>query len=184
MTTLALRAHKKGLELACHVAADVPDALVGDPGRLRQVLVNLVGNAIKFTERGEVVVRVEVAVARRATRSCLHFAVRDTGIGIPADKQQTLFEAFAQADTLDDAQVRRHRPGPDDLGAAGRADGRPDLGRERGRPGQHVPLHGAVRPGARPGRSGRLGASPPGCTACPSWSWTTTPPTGASSRRC
>src|SRR4029079_17393447 len=76
VATLAMRAHKKGLELADHVAADVPDALVGDPHRLRQVIVNLIGNAIKFTERGEVVLRVE-AQEPTAGEVVLHFAVRD-----------------------------------------------------------------------------------------------------------
>ena len=98
MRTLAIGAQQKGLELACQIAADVPEALVGDAGRLRQVLVNLVGNAIKFTEHGEVVVRVR----RRsvpATRCVLHFTVQDTGIGIPAEKQAVIFEAFAQADS-------------------------------------------------------------------------------------
>ncbi len=97
LRTLALRAHQKGLELACHVPPDVPDALVGDPGRLRQILVNLVGNAIKFTEQGEVVVRVETE-SKRDDEVRLTFAVTDTGIGIPADKQRLIFEAFTQAD--------------------------------------------------------------------------------------
>jgi PAS domain S-box-containing protein len=96
--TLALRAHKKGLELACHVLADVPDALVGDPGRLRQILVNLIGNAIKFTEAGEVVVRVEVE-AQTGDQVTLHFAVSDTGIGIPREKADRLFQAFSQVDS-------------------------------------------------------------------------------------
>src|SRR5438132_4633214 len=73
MKTLALRAHKKGLELACHVLGDVPDSLVGDAGRLRQIIVNLVGNAIKFTEQGEVVVRVEAA-ERQNAHVLLHFS--------------------------------------------------------------------------------------------------------------
>ncbi len=98
LATLAMRAHKKGLELADDVRSDVPDALVGDPGRLRQVVVNLVGNAIKFTERGEVVVRVEIESAADGA-VCLHFAVSDTGIGIPRDKQDRLFQAFSQVDT-------------------------------------------------------------------------------------
>ena len=97
MATLALRAHKKGLELACHVPPELPDALVGDPGRLRQVIVNLVGNAIKFTERGEVVVRVSLQDQTDAD-VLLHFAVADTGIGIPAAKLGLLFQAFSQVD--------------------------------------------------------------------------------------
>src|SRR5262249_23719827 len=98
LATLALRAHKKGLELADHVAADVPDVLVGDPHRLRQVVVNLIGNAIKFTERGEVVLQVEVR-ARSEREVCLHLAVSDTGIGIAPEQQAKLFRAFSQADT-------------------------------------------------------------------------------------
>jgi PAS domain S-box-containing protein len=101
---LAIRAQQKGLELACHVLADVPDALRGDPGRLRQVLVNLIGNAIKFTDQGEVVVRVRTATdgvhegGKRHAETELHFEVIDTGIGIPPEKQKLIFEAFTQAD--------------------------------------------------------------------------------------
>ncbi|HUI07790.1 MAG TPA: response regulator [Verrucomicrobiae bacterium] len=95
--TLAVRAHQKGLELAAHILPDVPDELIGDPVRLRQIIVNLVGNAIKFTEQGEVVVRAELD-AQDGDDVRLHFSVRDTGIGIPKDKQGIIFEAFAQAD--------------------------------------------------------------------------------------
>ena len=100
LRTLAMRAHKKGLELLSHVGADVPDALVGDASRLRQVLLNLVGNAIKFTEEGEVALRVE-ATALPATdgEAWLRFAVSDTGIGIPGEKQERIFRAFEQEDT-------------------------------------------------------------------------------------
>jgi len=95
--TLALRADEKGLELTCAVAPDVPDRLVGDAARLRQVLLNLLGNAVKFTERGEVVLLAELeAIQGREAR--LRFAVRDTGIGIPKDKQDYIFEVFAQVD--------------------------------------------------------------------------------------
>src|SRR5262249_739639 len=97
LVALALRAHQQGLELACDVAPDVPDGLAGDPGRLRQVIVNLVGNALKFTEHGEVVVEARLE-SRTDDHACLRFAVRDTGIGIPPEKQGRIFEAFAQAD--------------------------------------------------------------------------------------
>ena len=94
---LALRAHEKRLELICDVADDVPEALVGDPARLRQILVNLVGNALKFTDFGEIV--IAVGVTKRADQEIwLRFNVSDTGIGIPSDKQQKIFEAFSQAD--------------------------------------------------------------------------------------
>jgi two-component system, sensor histidine kinase and response regulator len=98
METLAFRGHAKGLEIACHVKPDVPDHLIGDPGRLRQVIVNLVGNAIKFTHTGEVVVHVSTK-ERQDDAVVLVFSITDTGIGIPKDKQARLFEAFEQADT-------------------------------------------------------------------------------------
>jgi PAS domain S-box-containing protein len=94
---LAPRAGEKGLELACRIAPDVPDALLGDAGRLRQIILNLVGNAIKFTDQGEVV--VEVRVERQTEdQVTLRFTVRDTGIGIAHDKQWEIFGAFVQAD--------------------------------------------------------------------------------------
>jgi signal transduction histidine kinase/CheY-like chemotaxis protein len=135
LKTLALRADQKGLELLCYLPTDLPDALIGDSSRLRQILINLIGNAIKFTDHGEVVLEVHrdqraedhtqqnsvndeaywqpstpilqplgtVGTAPDqdldgAHESLLHFAVRDTGIGIPPEKQQTIFEAFSQAD--------------------------------------------------------------------------------------
>jgi len=94
--TLALAAHRRGLELGCHLPPEIPAALVGDVGHLRQVLLNLIHNAVKFTKQGEVVVRVAM-VAERKQEVKLHFAVRDTGIGIPEDKLKLIFEAFHQA---------------------------------------------------------------------------------------
>ncbi|HEV3259061.1 MAG TPA: PAS domain S-box protein, partial [Gemmataceae bacterium] len=113
LRALAVRAHSKGLELICHMQPDVPDALVGDAGRLRQILLNLVGNAIKFTHKGEVVVGVSTDKETRrqgdkevsdnapvSLSPCfLAFEVRDTGIGIPKDKQDRIFRAFEQEDT-------------------------------------------------------------------------------------
>ncbi|MHC4675556.1 MAG: ATP-binding protein, partial [Planctomycetota bacterium] len=98
LKTHAINAEEKSLELICHVHSDVPDYLVGDPDRLGQILNNLVGNAIKFTEQGEIVLQVEIE-SRIDEQICIHFAVRDTGIGIPSEKQQTIFEAFSQADS-------------------------------------------------------------------------------------
>ena len=95
--TLALRAHEKGLELLCAIEPSVPTLLRGDPGRLRQIVTNLAGNAVKFTEKGEVAIRVSV-LDRDAGSALLRVAVRDTGIGIPADKIGLLFDKFSQAD--------------------------------------------------------------------------------------
>ena len=100
LRTLATRAHKKGLELVSHVETDVPDALVGDASRLRQVLLNLVGNAIKFTDEGEVVLRVEAtALPAPDGQVWLCFTVSDTGIGISHEKHETIFRPFEQEDT-------------------------------------------------------------------------------------
>jgi two-component system, sensor histidine kinase and response regulator len=99
LKTLAVRAHKKGLELSSRIAPDVPQMLSGDPDRVRQILVNLVGNAIKFTRQGSVVVDVCRETSNpEADPFQFHFTVRDTGIGIPLEKQQVIFEAFSQVD--------------------------------------------------------------------------------------
>ncbi|NQT15277.1 MAG: response regulator, partial [Planctomycetes bacterium] len=98
MKSLGLRAHSKGLEFACRIRPEVLDRLLGDAGRLRQVAVNLVGNAIKFTETGEVVLEVRQQ-SRADDHTVLHFSVTDTGIGIPGEKHKVIFEAFEQADS-------------------------------------------------------------------------------------
>ncbi len=97
MNTLGFKADEKGLELICHVLSDVPDSLMGDPNRLGQIIINLVGNAIKFTDKGEVVVRV-ASHSREKNHIRLHFTVTDTGIGIPHDKKELIFQSFTQAD--------------------------------------------------------------------------------------
>jgi PAS domain S-box-containing protein len=104
LRTLAVRAQQKGLELVCHIAPEVPDALVGDAGRLRQIVINLVGNAIKFTDKGEVLVDVRLE-GRADEQAWLHATVSDTGIGIPPEKQQLIFAPFEQADG---SVTRRH----------------------------------------------------------------------------
>jgi two-component system, sensor histidine kinase and response regulator len=95
---IAIRAAEKGLELACDVSPDAPELLLGDAGRLRQVLLNVLANAVKFTNDGEVVLRVSVENAAEPHVQ-LHFSVSDTGIGIPLDKQEQIFHAFIQADS-------------------------------------------------------------------------------------
>jgi PAS domain S-box-containing protein len=94
----AVRAHRKGLELLANILPDVPDNLIGDPTRLRQVILNLIDNAIKFTEKGMVVLHVECDFLTRE-KAYLHFAVTDTGIGIPEEKQKMIFDAFSQVDS-------------------------------------------------------------------------------------
>ncbi len=98
MKALAIRAHGKGLELACHIDPETPDVLRGDPARLQQIVLNLCGNAIKFTERGEVVLDVRCD-SDTAEEAVLHFLVRDTGVGIPPEKRESIFQAFTQGDS-------------------------------------------------------------------------------------
>ena len=182
LKTLALRAAQKDLELAHQIRADVPDALLGDSSRLRQVIVNLVGNAIKFTERGEVVTRVAVEAAAE-DRVCLHFTVTDTGIGIPAEKQQAVFDPFVQADG---STTRRH--GGTGLGLAISTRLVALMG---GRiwvesiPGRGSTFHFTAWFDApdEPRAGPRPAPGPPTSTRGPSSSSTTTPPTAASSKR-
>jgi two-component system, sensor histidine kinase and response regulator len=97
MKGLSVRADQKGLELIYEIEPNVPEAVLGDPGRIRQILINLIGNAIKFTAQGEIFIHVEEQSQGPLTTT-LHFAIKDTGVGIPADKLETIFELFSQAD--------------------------------------------------------------------------------------
>src|SRR5580704_2500696 len=97
LKTLAVRAHQKGLGLTCDIRPEVPDLVVGDLTRLRQILTNLIGNAFKFTEHGEVGLRIAVD-SRTPDELRLHFVVADTGVGIAPEKQKVIFDAFSQAD--------------------------------------------------------------------------------------
>jgi signal transduction histidine kinase/ligand-binding sensor domain-containing protein/DNA-binding response OmpR family regulator len=103
--TLAIRAHEKNLELACHISSGLPGSLIGDPLRLKQVLLNLIGNAIKFTEKGEITISADVAGQTGQTVE-LTVCVADTGIGIPTSQQQAIFEAFRQVDSSSTRKFR------------------------------------------------------------------------------
>lgn len=98
MTTMAIGADNKGLELVYSIASDIPDSVIGDSGRIRQILINLIGNAVKFTVKGEVAVRVELE-EETDEEICIHFSISDTGIGILPEKQERIFKAFEQADS-------------------------------------------------------------------------------------
>jgi len=179
LRSLAFRAHEKGLELACDIDPDVPDGLIGDPVRIRQILLNLVNNAIKFTAAGE----VELRLKREPTDSAaigLHFIVRDTGIGIPADKQQAIFEAFSQADG---STTRRF--GGTGSGSRFRSAWRKRCtaasGRKRARTRERIPFHrrAAAKRRTEDCSHARAVARRLRCS-----SWTTTKRTSASSPRC
>ncbi len=122
---LSAKAFKKKLELLGSVEAGVSDYIVGDVTRLRQILVNLIGNAVKFTEQGEVVVSVSQVPGKKDR---LLFKVRDTGIGIPKDRMDRLFKSFSQVDSIDNPPIRRHGPGACHFQKTGGIDGRNHVG--------------------------------------------------------
>ena len=181
MKPLALRARQQGLQLAWHVHRDVPRQLLGDYSRLRQIVTNLVGNAIKFTEQGEIVLDAALE-ASSSQEAVLHFMVRDTGIGIPSDKQAKIFGMFEQVDT----SLTRTRGGAG-LGLAiasqlvglmgGRIWVESDVGRGSRfhftvRLGEALPIAPLPADGPRPLR--RSLAVPKSCESCwPRTAWST-----------
>ena len=172
METLALRAHQRGLEFACRIRPEVEEWAVGDPGRLRQVLVNLIGNAIKFTERGEVVLEV-AKESQDESGALLHFTVRDTGIGIPKEKQGLIFGAFTQADS-----TMSRRYGGTGLGLAitqrlvEMMNGRIWVESEPGAAARFISRRDSEKPGCP--RKRRATGIPKRCAGCACWWWTTT----------
>jgi len=146
MKGLSLPAHQKGLELAYELDSNVPERAVGDQGRLRQIITNLIGNAIKFTARGEVVLTVKLEQQQEEGLALL-FEVRDTGIGIAPEKLSKIFEAFEQADTSTTRRV-----GTEYFETAGRSDARADVGGEQGRRRKRIPFFGEARARRRPVR--------------------------------
>ena len=142
--TLALRAHEKGLELGYRISPTIPRNLIGDSLRLRQILLNLVGNAIKFTDKGEVFVIADaIEVGDPEVR--LHFQVRDTGMGIPAEKQRMIFEAFAQADGSSTRKYEGTGLGLTISSRLAEMMGGELWVAERAGQGQRVPLHDPLR---------------------------------------
>jgi hypothetical protein len=180
---LALRAGQKGLELAVRLSPALPSIVLGDPGRLRQVVVNLVGNAIKFTDEGEVVLDAEVD-AKDDDEVRVRVAVRDTGIGVPEEQLKQIFAPFTQADT---STTRRF--GGTGLGLAIATQlvemmgGNLAVESEVGRGGapSSSPRASSSRTASPASRSFRPG---PSSRVSPCSSWTTTRPTGRSSSRC
>ena len=158
---VAVRAHEKGLALVCEIAPNVPTDLVGDPTRLRQVLLNLLGNAIKFTESGEVALRV-TPDADSSVPGALRFTISDTGIGIPEREIGRGVRAIHASRLVHHAQVRGLGAGAHDFEAPGGTDGRAHLGRKRSREGQRVFFRRAARDLGRGhaagGRAGRHGS--------------------------
>ena len=142
---ITVKAHEKeGLEVLFSTEPEVPQALVGDPVRLGQVLINLANNAVKFTERGEIVVSSELVQPGKKTVE-VKFAVRDTGIGLTDEQKARLFQLLQPSRHLHHPQVRRHGAGAGDQQAAGGNDGRPDLGGKWARRRQHLLLYRGFR---------------------------------------
>jgi PAS domain S-box-containing protein len=156
---LALRAGEKHLSLYLEIGAEVPDVLVADFARIGQVLVNLIGNAIKFTERGRVVLQAAL-VSRAQSKAVVRFSVSDTGIGIPQEKHAAIFEAFNQADASTTRRFGGTGLGLTISALPRRDDGRGPSRRERARAGQQLLLRAAGGPG-QPG-GGSAGAAAPG----------------------
>ena len=155
MRWLAVRAHHKGLELVCRIRREVPVLVLGDSTRVRQIIVNLVNNAVKFTEKGEVALDAAWE-SQPDGKPMLHVSVRDTGIGIPPEKQATIFHAFEQGDSSTTRRVWRHGIRTGDLHAARGTVGRPHLVGKRTEAREHVSFYRATDRRARGANRGQL----------------------------